>query len=934
LISEYSVHDFEEDEDEEDDEDGLDDNNSQKNNSARSTNDAQRLNSNSIVTGHGGDAGSPPPSPPLSSHATRTAANESAAAPASSHAAEKQQQQQQGPRQYLLETLWGVMSLPVGELDALQATYFSRVLCGLLQRKPYETLDFIRAQDNAVTLFLRHISVSAVVDLLLKIISLEELDDGPGIIAWLSKYRLIPMLVDMLSPSCDPEIHSLSAQVLLDIIAISQCNNPAQPTIGTNALIAELKSEATVTRLANYMLDREAPHATSTLINCVYIFIELIRRNYSDADAEMSPEEQGGYGFGGFDNIQYDQQQAQRRLPTVDLTDMMKVLALRVKDLVELLKLPRSSVDPVPTTQGLREPLGFERLRICELFAELLHCSNMPRLNLLGGEDSRSSSGPADAEKPIDTSVDDGADDAAKSKDEGGEIFKDSPIINSKVSYAGISASEDSPKPEARPLSSSSSTGRPSPTVEVQHEVDGNVDGNVSAGEDNGSGGYPTIPLEISDPADHSTENTPVGQLLKWNLIRYNVLPVCTDLFFKFPLNNFLHSVVYDVMHQVLNLPLNLECNVALVVVAFRDVRVTSKIAQACAKNDEVCQEPKGVRLGYMGHLTGIGEEVARLLELSGASLEPLIAPYINGDEWMDYVARTLQEVRERDQQPLGGERPLGSNDIVAGDESSQVFVSRMGLVDPATGETFDPEEEEYDDDEDEEEYDQGSDKGFGRNRLDYNDEDDEDDEIAADSSSSSSSSSRKSKNQQSKFLNPSDLDDEENIDYINTDADIYFNRNRNFGLSKADDTHGRQFSLHPSTGDEDEDDEQYILKDMAASGSSKNGNDDDGEGIGPAGSIGRFHSYQNERSHQGSRNVEARYSDDDDDEDGYNGFDYSKVDRSRNASNPAADGSRRKVVFDDDDDEADADGLRRKHGDDDDDDEDDASEMGPKMKK
>jgi hypothetical protein len=26
-------------------------------------------------------------------------------------------------------------------------------------------------------------------------------------------------------------------------------------------------------------------------------------------------------------------------------------------------------------------PLGFERLKICELFAELLHCSNMSNLN-------------------------------------------------------------------------------------------------------------------------------------------------------------------------------------------------------------------------------------------------------------------------------------------------------------------------------------------------------------------------------------------------------------------------------------------------------------------------------------------------------------------------------------------------------------------------
>lgn len=36
---------------------------------------------------------------------------------------------------------------------------------------------------------------------------------------------------------------------------------------------------------------------------------------------------------------------------------------------------------PAPTTVGLVAPLTFERYRICELYAELLHCSNMSLLN-------------------------------------------------------------------------------------------------------------------------------------------------------------------------------------------------------------------------------------------------------------------------------------------------------------------------------------------------------------------------------------------------------------------------------------------------------------------------------------------------------------------------------------------------------------------------
>ncbi|KAJ2448670.1 sporulation-induced protein [Coemansia sp. RSA 2336] len=582
--------------------------------------------------------------------------------------------------QHLLQLLWGVMRLEAGQLDAQQATLFSRVMCSLLQRKPYEALDFIRLQDTAVQQFLEHLGVSAVVDLLLKVISLEELEGGPGIIAWLSSHRLVGQLVDRLAPDRDPDTHSLAAQVLLDIIAISQCNNPAQPTIGTNALIGELKSAETVGRLADYMLDREAPHATSTLVNCVYIFIELIRRNYSDADLDDRED----------DDDEEEEEEARVRLPAVDLSEMMGVLADRVGDLVALLRSPRSSTAMVPTTQGLREPLGFERLRICELFAELLHCSNMPRLNVLNN-------------------------------------------------------------------------GADSPTVAQTRG--------------------PEVVLDIGEAAGRTAEITPVGQLLKWRLIEHDVLPLCTDLFFKFSLNNFLHSVVYDVMHQVLNLPLSLECNVALIVTAFRDVRITSRIAQASERNDESMRAPRGVRLGFMGHLSGIGEEVARLLELSGAALEPLIAPYIDGDEWLDYVARTLQEAREREQQPLGGERPgpgfVGAADPtdidMLSDAGGQVFVSRMGLVDAGAGDA-------YVDDEDDEDVDDERDGAVSHAALMY-----------------------------------PNTEDDETSDYM-THPGLYFGR---------------------SQGEDDE----FIIRDI----DDDSDDDADDVDIGPAGRMDRFRSYQNE---------------------------------------------------------------------------------------
>jgi hypothetical protein len=93
-------------------------------------------------------------------------------------------------------------------------------------------------------------------------------------------------------------------------------------------------------------------------------------------------------------------------------------------------------------------------------------------------------------------------------------------------------------------------------------------------------------------------------------------------------------------------------------------------------------EQPKGLRLGYMGHLTYISDEACKLLEKCG----PDFADDIRGDTtkkthlsdpcsflmnvflssleaidmsaWESYVMHQLQETKDRDSQPLGGARP------------------------------------------------------------------------------------------------------------------------------------------------------------------------------------------------------------------------------------------------------------------------------------
>jgi SIT4-associating protein SAP185/190 len=67
-------------------------------------------------------------------------------------------------------------------LDALQAGYFTQVNETLLDKKTEDMLEFFKSLENAVPNMLRHVDCPMVMDLLLKIISLEKAEGGQGIV--------------------------------------------------------------------------------------------------------------------------------------------------------------------------------------------------------------------------------------------------------------------------------------------------------------------------------------------------------------------------------------------------------------------------------------------------------------------------------------------------------------------------------------------------------------------------------------------------------------------------------------------------------------------------------------------------------------------------------------------------------------------------------
>ncbi|KAH7193868.1 SIT4 phosphatase-associated protein-domain-containing protein [Fusarium flagelliforme] len=154
------------------------------------------------------------------------------------------------------------------------------------------------------------------------------------------------------------------------------------------------------------------------------------------------------------------------------------------------------------------------------------------------------------------------------------------------------------------------------------------------------------------------TEEPVVGDFLKLQFVEHRVVPTILNFFFTYPWNNFLHNVVYDIVQQVFNGPMDRSYNPTLAVSLFETADVTSAIINGQKISDESQAKTK-TRMGYMGHLTLIAEEVVKFTERHPPELlSEVVLDRVMSQEWISYVEGSLAETRERDNAILGGVRP------------------------------------------------------------------------------------------------------------------------------------------------------------------------------------------------------------------------------------------------------------------------------------
>lgn len=457
--------------------------------------------------------------------------------------------------------------------------------------------------------------------------------------------------------------------------------------------------------------------ATSSLCNVCNVIVEVIRRNNSDLaepylfntmrnrlmaiqseqmqTSDVAPDEEPS------DKTDAEREDASRdkmeaalpgladRLAIVHLGNLVAAIADRFGDLNEILSSPRSQ-DRVKS-ELTPKPLTMERFRVIELYAELLHSSNMATLNRVQG------SGPDYSADGALTGGLDGLDKLghALHTGESGEDDEGSPSSVAEVSQArelpvssgstdySLTESDDVPlsddddkaakEKEAKDKDTTpvaKATARLEELIPPPSDADAERLRDVMLTPDAPKSDEDKATAKASSPTETSAVpgTSPAGPLstgerLKQQFIEYGVLTSLLDLFFEYSQNNFLHHLVYDILQQILNGNVSKGKNRDLVIDLFVRARLVDRVLAAQRMNDDTVAAHKP-RLAYMGHISLIAEEVVRFLEKCPADLRAAIQPSFSADAWDAFVAGSLRETRDRDNAPLAGGKPgpgLGS---------------------------------------------------------------------------------------------------------------------------------------------------------------------------------------------------------------------------------------------------------------------------------
>uniref|UniRef100_UPI00398E8456 serine/threonine-protein phosphatase 6 regulatory subunit 3-like isoform X3 n=1 Tax=Pristiophorus japonicus TaxID=55135 RepID=UPI00398E8456 len=275
-----------------------------------------------------------------------------------------------GEDESLLSRLYGFLQND-SVLNPLLASFFSKVMGILINRKSEQIVDFLRKKDDFVGLLLKHIGTSAIMDLLLRLLTcVEQPQLRQDVLNWLNEEKIIQRLIEMIHRSKDEDQHSNASQSLCDIIRLSreqmiQIQDSPEP----DQLLATLEKQETIEQLLGNMFETEKDE--SVIVNGIQVLLTLLETRRPRSDL-------GGMG-GLFCNLdgQLDLCPPGMEHACSQVSPgTLLAIKLRLRDFHQLLLDPPKKSKMVTTWGTLDPPLGNTRVHVVKLVTSVLQVNN------------------------------------------------------------------------------------------------------------------------------------------------------------------------------------------------------------------------------------------------------------------------------------------------------------------------------------------------------------------------------------------------------------------------------------------------------------------------------------------------------------------------------------------------------------------------------
>ncbi|CAL1276549.1 unnamed protein product [Larinioides sclopetarius] len=271
-------------------------------------------------------------------------------------------------------------------LNPLLASFFSKTMGLLITKKTEIMYEFLKGRDF-IALILKHFNTSAIMDLLLRLVAIENNEMRTTIIKWLDDQKLIQQLVSRIDVEYGEDFNCNASHALCDIIKVSREHmSLLQEKAEPNPLLETVESIEVIAELLDHMFKDVTKE--SAIVNGIQVLLSLlVFKKQGPAGIQQMPVNQG-------DPLQADNAPScfvslfNRNSETEQITaldverlergvsNVLAAIGPRLEDFHNLLLKPPVKPAITFTIGCLDPPLGICRLEVAHLLTALLYTNN------------------------------------------------------------------------------------------------------------------------------------------------------------------------------------------------------------------------------------------------------------------------------------------------------------------------------------------------------------------------------------------------------------------------------------------------------------------------------------------------------------------------------------------------------------------------------